>query len=84
ARLCADTPSLMSSSVPWSGWAILGQSNGGGQPRVGLGRRCLAPRAGGWQVGLLNPSTSTEKSLQFTSGLPASLMTALNAVISTR
>ncbi|CAB5302458.1 putative lipoprotein [Burkholderia multivorans] len=41
----------------------------------------IALRAGRLQVGWLYPSTYTDKSLQFASGLPGALLTALNSVV---
>ncbi|CAI8886371.1 hypothetical protein EMIT0158MI4_280037 [Burkholderia ambifaria] len=62
----------------------LATANGRMQPLVRGAKLILAQRAGRLQVGWLYPSTYTEQSLQFANGLPAALMAALNAVISSR
>ncbi|KWF17595.1 hypothetical protein [Burkholderia pseudomultivorans] len=61
--------------------AALTANNGRLQPLAHGAKLVLALRAGRLQVGWLYPSTYADKSLQFASGLPASLMTALNSVI---
>lgn len=64
-----------------SDMAALTANNGRLQPLALGAKLVLALRAGRLQVGWLYPSTYADKSLQFASGLPASLMTALNSVI---
>ncbi|ARL96034.1 hypothetical protein [Burkholderia pseudomallei] len=64
--------------------ATLAASNGRLQPLASGAKLVLALHAGHLQVGWLYPSAYAEKSLQFTNGLPASLMAALNAVIASR
>ncbi|MBU9205553.1 MULTISPECIES: hypothetical protein [Burkholderia cepacia complex] len=61
--------------------AALTANNGRLQPLAHGAKLVLALRAGRLQVGWLYPSAYADKSLQFASGLPASLMTALNSVI---
>ncbi|KVK80986.1 hypothetical protein WJ47_11940 [Burkholderia ubonensis] len=64
--------------------AALTANNGRLQPLALGAKLVLALRAGRLQVGWLYPSTNADKSLQFASGLPASLMTALNSVVATQ
>lgn len=64
-----------------SDMAALAANNGRLQPLAQGAKLVLALRAGRLQVGWLYPSTYTDKSLQFASGLPASLMAALNSVV---
>ncbi|RSB88106.1 hypothetical protein EGT47_04630 [Burkholderia cenocepacia] len=64
--------------------SALAANNGRLQPLVRGAKLIIALRASRLQVGWLYPSTYTETSLQFASGLPVSLMTALNAVITSR
>ncbi|KVX99500.1 hypothetical protein WL10_28215 [Burkholderia ubonensis] len=61
--------------------SALAASNGRLRLLTSGAKLVLALRAGRLQVGWLYPSTYADKSLQFASGLPASLMTALNSVI---
>ncbi|HGF2961853.1 hypothetical protein QZM53_09550 [Burkholderia multivorans] len=51
------------------------------QPLALGAKLVIALRAGRLQVGWLYPSTYTDKSLQFASGLPGPLLTALNSVV---
>ncbi|RQU31024.1 hypothetical protein DF147_31430 [Burkholderia cenocepacia] len=51
------------------------------QPLVLGAKFVIALRSGRLQVGWLYPSTYTNKSLQFASGLPTSLSSALNSVV---
>ncbi|MBU9283779.1 MULTISPECIES: hypothetical protein [Burkholderia] len=55
--------------------------NGRLQPLALGAKLVIALRAGRLQVGWLYPSTYTDKSLQFASGLPGALLTALNSVV---
>ncbi|QFS37631.1 hypothetical protein [Burkholderia cepacia] len=64
-----------------SDMAALAANNGRLQPLAQGAKVVLALRAGRLQVGWLYPSTYADKSLQFASGLPASLMAALNSVV---
>ncbi|WP_186057102.1 hypothetical protein [Burkholderia gladioli] len=64
--------------------SALTSGNGRLQP-LSLGAKLVvALRAGRLQIGWLYPSTYTDKSLQFASGLPSSLLTALNSVVAAR
>ncbi len=61
--------------------AALTSGNGRLQPLALGAKLVIALRAGRLQVGWLYPSTYTDKSLQFASGLPSSLLMALNSVV---
>ncbi|KVK94150.1 hypothetical protein [Burkholderia cepacia] len=60
--------------------SALTSGNGRLQPLALGAKLVVALRAGRLQVGWLYPSTYTDKSLQFASGLPGPLLTALNSV----
>ncbi|NHV25867.1 hypothetical protein [Burkholderia sp. D-99] len=64
--------------------SALTSGNGRLQPLALGAKLVIALRAGRLQVGWLYPSTYTDKSLQFASGLPSSLLTALNSVVAGR
>lgn len=80
----AGNPNVLAFDFASADISALVTSNGRLQPLVRGAKLILALRAGRLQVGWLYPSTYTEKSLQFANDLPASLMTALNTVISSR
>ncbi|WP_034178380.1 hypothetical protein [Burkholderia cenocepacia] len=80
----ANNPNVLVFDFAPTDLSALAANNGRMQPLVQGAKLILALRAGRLQVGWLYPSTYTETSLQFASGLPASLMTALNAVITAR
>ena len=61
--------------------SALTSGNGRLQPLALGAKLVVALRAGRLQVGWLYPSTYTDKSLQFASGLPGPLLTALNSVV---
>lgn len=77
----AIVPSVLVFDFALSDVAALTANNGRLQPLAHGAKLVLALRAGRLQVGWLYPSAYADKSLQFASGLPASLMTALNSVI---
>ncbi|WP_254226507.1 hypothetical protein [Burkholderia glumae] len=53
------------------------------QPLILGAKLVIALRQGHLQTGWLYPSTFADKSIQFSTALPASLLSALNAVIAT-
>ncbi|WP_322041468.1 hypothetical protein [Burkholderia diffusa] len=64
-----------------SDMAALVASNGRLRPLASGAKLILSLRNGRLQIGWLYPSTYSDKALQFPSGLPTSLVNALNAVI---
>ncbi|MFP3479385.1 hypothetical protein [Burkholderia ambifaria] len=80
----ANNPNVLVLDFAPADIVALATANGRMQPLVRGAKLILAQRAGRLQVGWLYPSTYTEQSLQFANGLPAALMAALNAVISSR
>ncbi|HIE5949126.1 hypothetical protein [Burkholderia cepacia] len=77
----ANNPNVLVLDFATADVSALTSGNGRLQPLALGAKLVVALRAGRLQVGWLYPSTYTDKSLQFASGLPGPLLTALNSVI---
>ncbi|WP_124083977.1 hypothetical protein [Burkholderia gladioli] len=78
----SQNPDILVLDVDASDIPALASTNGRLQPLVQGAKLVLALRQGHLQLGWLYPSTFAEKAIQFPGGLPAPLLSALNAVIS--
>lgn len=77
----ANNPNVLVLDFATADVSALTSGNGRLQPLALGAKLVVALRAGRLQVGWLYPSTYTDKSLQFASGLPGPLLTALNSVV---
>lgn len=77
----ANNPNVLVLDFATADVSALTSGNGRLQPLALGAKLVIALRAGRLQVGWLYPSTYTDKSLQFASGLPGPLLTALNSVV---
>ncbi|WP_186110844.1 hypothetical protein [Burkholderia gladioli] len=78
----SQNPNVLVLDVAASDIPALASTNSRLQPLVQGAKLVLALRQGHLQVGWLYPSTFAAKAIQFSGGLPAPLLSALNAVIS--
>lgn len=77
----ADNSNVLVLDFATADVSALISGNGRLQPLALGAKLVIALRAGRLQVGWLYPPTYTDKSLQFASGLPGPLLTALNSVV---
>ncbi|GAB7534632.1 hypothetical protein [Burkholderia sp. 3C] len=77
----ASNPNVLILDVPATSIAGLAASSSRLRPLVLGAKLVVALRQGHLQIGWLYPTSFADKAIQFSSGLPASLTSALNAVI---